>query len=343
MYPASPVVATRFRTALRTRLRLLVVPFLVTVLPTLRVFAQSPGRTVVIGFLGPASAAAYARWLDVLNVTLRESGYVEGRNLRTEYRYGEGNYERLPSHAADLVRLKVDVIVTSSTPATLAVKKATASIPIVTALISDPDETGVVASLRQPGGNVTGPAFFLRELNEKRLELLRETLPKIKRVAFFVNPSNITMTRLTEQANEQARLLGLELITVPVRDAADVEPRFSEINARRPDAAIFVDDPVFNAVVSRIGELSLRYRLPTIGFDERVAEGGALLAYSVDQADLFRQAAAYVVKILRGARPADLPIERSSRFLLTVNRKTAQTLNISIPTPVLLRADRIIQ
>ena len=299
-------------------------------------------RSAVIGFLGPASAAAYAGWLESMKVTLRELGYIEGRDVRLEARFGDGSQERLPQQAAELVRLRVDVIVTSSTAAALAAKRATSTIPIVTALISDPVDSGVVASLSRPGGNVTGTAFLLRELHGKRLEVLMEAVPKIKRVAFFANPENASAEIIAAQAYATARKLGVELVQVDVRRSIDVEAAFTEAS-RRVDAALFTDDPVFNAAGRRLGELSLERRIPAIGFDSRVAEGGALMAYGVDQHDMFRRAARYVDKILKGANPAELPVERSSRFLLTVNQKTARALDIRVPGAVLLRADRVIE
>ena len=306
----------------------------------LRAFAQQK-QLAVVGFLGPASATAYASWLDVMHARLRELGYVDGKNLRFVPRYGDGSFERLSEHAADLVRLKAHVIVTSSTDAALAAKRATTTIPIVTALISDPVDTGVVASLSRPGGNVTGTTFLLRELNGKRLELIKETLPQVRRVAVLLNAKSASSSKVM-QVEDTARALKLQLVKMDVERPADLETRVAAL-AGKVDAVVINDDPLFNASASRIGQLVLQARLPAVGFDDRVAEGGALLAYAIDQHDMFRRAAGYVDKVLKGAKPADLPIERSSRFLLTVNQKVARALGLQVPTAVRIRADRVIE
>jgi putative tryptophan/tyrosine transport system substrate-binding protein len=305
-------------------------------------FGQSAYRTATVGFLGPASPAAYASWLQSLKDRLRELGYIENRNLRLEPRYGNGSYERLAQQAREFARLKVDVIVTSSTPAVREAIRANPDTPIVTALIADPVDMGVVQSLARPGGNVTGMAYFLRELNGKRLELLKEMLPGIKRIAVLANADNAAARSMLQQAHSTSRLLEIELREFRTSGSEQFGATFAAIAADRPDALLITDDPIYNAYAKQIGALCLAHRLAAIGGTEFM-DHGVVLAYSVDHHEMFRRAAGYVDKILRGARPSELPIERSSHFRLVVNRKVARTLGVAVPQAVLLRAERTIE
>ena len=308
----------------------------------LAAFAQQKGKVWRIGFFGPGSAAANQHRIEALKAGLRDLGYVEGKNIAIEFRWADGNYERLSGLAAELVRLKVDVIVTHGTPGILAVKQATATIPIVMATVSDPVATGLVAGLRQPGGNVTGVMFFTQELNEKRMELVREIFPKARRVAILANPDNDSMKPIIPALEVAAKALKLEFRRFDVRGLAEFENAFSAMAAWRADAVIAVDDPMLIANDKGIVEQSSKRRLPLIGWKE-IAEGGGFLGYGVDYPDMFRRSASYVDRILKGARPADLPVERSTKFELVINVKTVNALGVKLPQSVLVRADRVIE
>ena len=301
--------------------------------------AAGPRR---IGFLLPATREGFESRVEALRAGLRELGHVEGKSLAYEYRAADGKYERLPALAAELIGLKVDVLVTAGTPGALALKGATATIPIVIATIADPIVTGIVPSLARPGGNITGLMFVGAELNAKRLEFLKQALARLKRVAVLMNPDNAAMAPVQREMAQAGAKLGVEIVRFDVRSPDEFEGAFAGIAAKRADAVVIVEDGMLNVNASRLGALATAKRLPSIGVDE-VADGGGLLAYGVNQREMFRRAAAYVDKILKGAKPADLPIERSSTFSLVLNLKTARQLALAVPPEIRLRADRVIE
>ncbi|HKA43146.1 MAG TPA: ABC transporter substrate-binding protein [Burkholderiales bacterium] len=305
-------------------------------------FAQRQGKLRRIGFLGPAALSATAHRVEGLRAGLRELGYVEGKNIAIEFRFADGKYERLPELAAELVRLKVDLIVTHGTPATQAAQQATATIPIVIATITDPVASGVVASLRQPGKNVTGVMVFTQELNEKRLEMLRQVFPNAKRVAILANADNVSMKSLAPALEATGKALKLEVKRFDVRSPDEFEKAFSAMAAARVDAVVPIEDAMLFTNDQALADQAAKRRLPLIAWKE-AAEKGGFLAYGVDFPDMFRRSASYVDRILKGARPADLPMERSTKFELLVNMKTARSLGIKLPQSVLVRADRVIE
>ena len=325
-----------------TRRKLFIAFGLGALAEALPAFAQQKGKVWRIGFLGPATAAANAQRIEALRAGLRELGYVEGKNIAIDFRWAEGKYERLPELAAELVRLKVDIIVTHGTPGSLAAKKATATIPIVIATISDPVATGVVASLRQPGGNVTGLMFFTQELNEKRLEMIREVFPNAKRVAILTNADNASMKPMMPALEATGKALRLEVRRFDVRGPDDFEKAFSAMLAARADAVVPIEDAMMLANDKVIAAHALKRRLPLVGWNE-VAEKGGVLAYGVNFPDMFRRSASYVDRIFKGANPADLPMERSTKFELVINMKTVKALGVKLPQSVLVRADRVIE
>jgi putative ABC transport system substrate-binding protein len=267
---------------------------------------------------------------------------VDGRNLAIEYRWAEGRNERYAENAAELVRFKVDVIVTSGTPPTLAAKQATAVIPIVFAAAGDPVGTGLVASLARPGGNVTGLSTQTAETASKRLELLREIVPGLSRLAIMCNVGNpISLLELGE-AQAAARALGLEVTTSELRRAEDISPAFDALKGRA-DALYVCTDPLVNTHRIRINTLALAARLPTIYLFREYVEAGGLMSYGANVPDLFRRAADYVDKILRGGKPADIPVEQATKFDLIINLTTAKALDRLIPESFLVRADEVIE
>jgi len=274
---------------------------------------------------------------------LRELGYVEGRNIALEPRWADGHHGRLPELAAELVRLKVDVIVAAATPANLAAKAATRTTPIVMVAVSDPARIGLVASLARPGGNITGLSLLTPELSGKRLELLLEILKRAPRVAALSNPDNRSHAVFLDETIAAARSLRIEVLPLRARNAAEIEQAFTEAKKKNADALLVFDDPVIWGHRKLIVEQAAQARLPTMyGYSEFVDEGG-LISYGPHRPDLYRRTAAYVDKILKGANPAELPIERPTRFELFINQGTARALGLAIPQTLLLRADRVIE
>jgi ABC-type uncharacterized transport system substrate-binding protein len=304
--------------------------------------AQQPKKIPRIGVLigGPAAARLYD---EVFRQGLHELGYVEGQNVVLELRDAEAKAERLPDLAAELVRLKVDVIVTSSTPAIHVVKQATQTIPIVMAFSGDPVGTGLVASLAKPGGNITGLSDIGPEISGKQLELLKEAFPKISRVAFFLNPSNQSNRLRLKAAEVTAGELKVQIQALEVRSANDFEKAFSAIRKGKAQALMTVRDPAINANQTRTLEFAAENRLPTMHMDKEPVEAGGLMSYGPNIPDLWRRAATYVDKILKGAKPADLPVERPIKFELVINLKTAKQIGVTIPPNLLARADRVIR
>ncbi len=306
--------------------------------------AQPATRVPRVGYLGNSSPSLEADVVDAFRQGLRGLGYVEGQNIVIEYRWAEGNIERFPRFAAELVELRVDVIVTAGTPGTLAAKQATKTIPIVMAVAADAVGAGLVASLAQPGGNVTGSNTILHELEPKRLELLKEVVPRLSRVAILWNPGNPATALGFKETQTAASVLRVTLEpVVEIRRAGDFGNAFAMIARARPEALHVIADRFLLAHRKRIVEFTARHRLPaTYPYREFVAEGG-LMSYSPSFPALFRHAATLVDKILRGAKPADLPVEQPTKFDLVINIKTAKSLGLTIPLSVLARADELIK
>jgi putative ABC transport system substrate-binding protein len=302
-----------------------------------------PGKAYRIGYVGNSSPSLEPRLLAAFRDGLRDLGYVEGQNIRIEYRWAEGRYERLPDFMAELVRLKVDLIVVAGTPATLAAMKATSAIPIVMAVIGDALEAGVVPSLARPGGNVTGLSTVVPELEGKRLELLKQALPKLSRLAVLANPTNPFVIAALKHSQRAAEELHVKLQRVDVRQPEEFGNAFSIIAKERPDALVVIADRFMLAHRAQIVAFGTTSRLPGMfPYGEFVEEGG-LMAYGPSYPDMFRRSTSYVDKILKGAKPADLPVQQASKFELVINLKTAKALGLTIPPSLLLRADKVIE
>ena len=308
----------------------------------LAAFAQQAGKIARIGFLGATSASSYAKQLDGFRLGLRDFGYMEGKNIVLEYRWAEGNYAQLAELAAELVRSKVDVIVTHGTPGTRAAKGTTTTIPIVMAISGDAVATGLVVSLPRPGGNITGSTFFGPELSAKQIELLKEILPRITRVAVLVNPDNPVIGPMSKAIEITTKSLNLGLQQFAVRGPNEFENAFSAMVQKSVEAVAIQEDGMLNANVRTAGDLAMRKRLPLIGNTE-VPRAGGVLGYGVNFPEVFRRAAYFVDKILKGAKPADLPVQQPTKFELVINLKTAKALGITIPQSLLSRADEVIQ
>jgi putative ABC transport system substrate-binding protein len=330
---------------MNTRRQLLMALGAGTLARPLALLAQQPATRIPrIAFLGAASAAGYAARIDAFRAGFRDLGYEEGRNITIEYRWAEGQYDRLPELAAELVRLKVDVIVTHAYAPTLAAKRATAAVPIPVVMtnVGDAVAWGIVASLSRPGGNITGDTFFLTELAAKRLEVLKDAVPRVRRIAVLVNPDNPGTKPNLQAMDVAAKALQLVLERFDARGPADLESAFAAMVAKRCDALTVLEDPKIIVNFKRIAELAAKQRLPSIGAVE-ITEAGGMIGYGVNFLALYRRAAVFVDKILRGARPADIPVERPTRFELAINMNTAKALGLKIPQSVLLRADRVIE
>jgi putative ABC transport system substrate-binding protein len=308
--------------------------------------AQPAGRVYRIGYLSTGSATStYLRPLEAFQQGLRELGWVAGKNIVIEYRYAEGRVDWLPRLAEELVRLKVDVIAASPTPATLAARNATRTIPIVGMGLTEPVAVGLVASLARPGGNVTGVAYsFHTDIFGKQLELLKEVVPRVRRVAVLSNPTvGPTHTLTMNSAKAAARPLGLELRLHEAREPGEFDGAFAAMAGDRAAALLVAGDAMFFAHRERLAVLALKHRLPAMSTQWQWVEAGGLLAYGPSLPDLWRRAATYVDKILKGARPADPPIEQPTKFELAVNPKTAKALGLTIPPSLLARADQVIE
>jgi putative ABC transport system substrate-binding protein len=295
----------------------------------------------VIGFLGGADSVGYRAQIQALRLGLEDHGYVEGRNIAIEYRWAEGNYDRLPVLAAELVRLKVAVIITQGTPAALVAKQATTSIPIVMAIVGNPVETGIVASLARPGSNITGSSFFYPEINAKRLELIKEFIPGLTRVGVLMNPDNPAMMAVLHAMEQTAQALHVKLQPVNVRLLDELDTAF-EIAKGQIEALTVIDEGLFIADSKRVVNLAIGGRLPSIGFRE-YCEAGGLAAYGVNFPHIWRESMTLVDKILKGAKPADLPIQQATRFEFVINLKTAKALGLEVPPTLLARADEVIE
>jgi putative ABC transport system substrate-binding protein len=303
---------------------------------------KEPARVARIGFLGAASASSWASRIEALRAGLRDLGYVEGKNLVIEFRWAEGKYDRLPDLAAELVRLKVDVLLTHGTPGSRAAKQATTAIPIVMVLVGDPVATGLVASLARPGGNITGSTFFNRELAAKRLELVKECFPRIRRIAQLENLDNPTSGLGPQGMELTARSLNVELQQFGVRGPKDFENAFTAMARDRIEAVAVDEEGMLNSNLGLIADLATKQRLPSTG-SALFADAGGLIGYGINNPELYRRASYFVDKILKGAKPAELPIERPTKFEVVLNMRTAKAVGIKFPKTIIVRADRVIE
>jgi putative tryptophan/tyrosine transport system substrate-binding protein len=314
--------------------------------------AQPAGKIYRIGYLSPSSpsdperlASPFGeRGLAAFRQGLRALGYVEGQNIAIENRWAEGRFERLPDLAAELVRLKVDVIVSVVTQASLAAKNATRTIPIVMVAVGDPLGSGLVASLARPGGNVTGPSSMYADLVGKQLEVLKEIVPKLSRVAVLWNPANAAwQAQMLKATGVAARALGLQVQLLEARGPDELEGAFAAMNRERASALLVAPDVIFALHARRIADLAAKRHLPAMYGSSEHVEAGGLISYAPNIPDVFRRAATYVDKILKGARPSDLPVEQPTKFEVFMNLKTAKALGLTIPPSLLLRADQVIE
>lgn len=296
-----------------------------------------------IGFLGNSTAALETNLFGPFREGLRELGYVEGRNAVIESRWAEGQYERFPALVAELAAAKVAVIVTAGTPASLAVKKSAPSIPLVMVAVGDPVGTGLISTLARPGGNVTGVSSIAPELEGKRLELLREVLPRLSQVAVLSNPDNAFHVSSIRQTRTAAELLRLNVQFVGVRASDEISGAFATIARAHPQALVVMADRVFLHERVRIADFAADNRLASVVTHQELVDSGALMSFGPNYPDMHRRAATYVDKILRGAKPGDLPVEQPMKFELVLNLRTAKKLALTIPQSVLLRADRVIE
>jgi putative tryptophan/tyrosine transport system substrate-binding protein len=300
-----------------------------------------PGKLTTIGFLGGASALAESQWAAAFVQRLHQLGWTEGRTVAIEYRWAEGRNEPADI-VAEFVRRKVDIIVTYGTPSILAAKQATSAIPIVFAAAGDPVRTGIVASLARPGGNVTGLSLLATDLAGKRIELLREVVPRLRRLAILGNVSNPLVVLEMGEVQAAALTLGLDVLTSEIRKAGDIVPAFEAFEGRA-DALFVVLDPLISNNRVPIATLALDGRLPTMHGLRELVEAGGLMCYAANFPDLFRRTAGLVDKILRGVKPAEIPVEQPTKFDLVVNLTTAKALGLAIPDSFLVRADKVIE
>ena len=306
--------------------------------------ARAAGNApAVIGLLAPFTRADTELWHRAFRQGLHDLGWVEGRNVRFEYRYADGQVDRLPELVAELINLKVDVIVTSVTPDALAAAKATKTIPIVMAATGDPVATGLIASLARPGGNVTGLTQIQTDLSAKRLQLLKEIAPGISRIAALWNSQDAISVLAWQEIQRAARQLAVELHSLEVRSSDELTAAFASVADAHDDALMVLPSPIFVVNEQRIADFAAKHRLPSMFHLREFVQAGGLLAYGPDRADLFRRAATYVDKILKGANPSDLPVEQATKFQLFINLKTAQALGLTVPPLLLATADEVIE
>jgi ABC-type uncharacterized transport system substrate-binding protein len=306
------------------------------------VTSAQPAAAPAIGLLGAGTRGGSTVYVDVLRKALRERGYVDARSVRFEERWAEGQFDRLPGLASELVRLKVDVMIADSTPAALAAKRATSEIPIVFTAAGDPVGQKLVESLARPGGNVTGLSIISPELGPKRLELIKEAIPKVTRVAYVVNRGNPVGAASIKPMEDAARSLKLDVRFFDVRHPAEIDTAFADMSKQRVGAVVISADVMIKDHLPRIFALTMKYRLPA-ALGAVFPQKDFFLAYGIDAMDNWPAAAVYVDKILKGARPADLPVEQPTKFRLVVNLKTAKALGLTIPPSLLLRADQVIE
>jgi len=304
--------------------------------------AQPAGKVWRIGFISSLASSTANYQAEGFTKGLRELGYMEGHNVIIEYRWAEGDYNRLPSLAKELIGLNPDLILCGGPPAALAVKAVTKTIPVVF-IAGNPVGAGIVTGLAKPDGNLTGFDVFAEELDAKRLELLKEALPKAARVAFLLNPDNQPAGLQQNRARTAAEALGVQPRFVEAQRPGDIDTAFAAMARERPDALLVLGDPMFNSERKRIAALALRIRVPVIHWVRDFTDAGGLMSYGPDLRALYQRAATYVDKILKGARPGDLPIEQPTKFELVINLNTARALGLTIPQSLLLRADQVIQ
>jgi putative ABC transport system substrate-binding protein len=305
------------------------------------VHAQQPGKIPRIGILGASSASLSQ--IEAFRQGLRDFGYIEGQTVTIESRWAEGKFDQLPDLAAELVRLRVDVIFAAAAPAIKAASQATKTIPIVFEMLADPVSAGFVSSLAKPGGNLTGVAGLAPELSGKRLELLKEIVPRLKRVAILGNPSNPNFRSVLTETETAASALGLQLQVLEVKEPAKLQSAFSAMNKGRAEALSILPDPMLVSEQKRIIDLAAKGRLPAIYGTSVTVEAGGLIAYSPSPSQMFRRVAYYIDRILKGAKPADLPVEQPIKFELVINLKAAKQIGLTIPLNVLARADKVIK
>jgi putative ABC transport system substrate-binding protein len=312
--------------------------------PPLAAEGQPAGKVRRLGYLSAGSPPGNPRLIEAFRQGLRDLGWAEGQNVAIEYRFAEGRFDRLPGLAAELVRLTVDVIVASPLPAALAAKSATGTIPVVFMGVADPVGQGLVASLAVPGGNVTGLSFSVGpDIFGKDLELLKDAVPRLRHVAVLSNPASQGQRLILSNVKSAARSLGLQLQLLEARGPEEFDGAFAAMARERVGALFVVTDPAYSPHRARLAELAAKSRLPSIFTQREDAEAGGLISYGPRLSDLWRRGATYVDKLLKGARPADLPVEQPTKFELVINLKTAKALGLTIPPSVLARADEVIQ
>jgi putative ABC transport system substrate-binding protein len=304
--------------------------------------AQQPAMPVV-GYLDNGSADTSARYVDAFRKGLNETGYVEGQNVKVEYQYFEGQYDRVPALTAELVRRRVAVIVSSGEVAALAAKAATATIPIVFGVAEDPVRLGLVASLARPGGNATGINFLAQEVVAKRLGLLHDLVPKAVVVAVLVNPTNVAAETMLRDVQEAARTLGLRISVLNASTSSEIDAAFATLARERPDALFVAPDGFFGSRRVQFATLTAINKIPAIYASRDPVAAGGLMSYGTDRADMYRQVGVYTGRILKGAKPADLPVLQSTKFELVINLQTARALGIEVPPDMLTIADAVIE
>jgi putative ABC transport system substrate-binding protein len=305
--------------------------------------AQPAGRVYRIGFLGNSTAALEANLVGPFREGLRDFGYVEGRNVLIEYRWAEGKYDRFPALIGELLALKVAVIVTAGTPATLAVKKATTSVPLVMLAVGDPVGTGIVPSLSHPGGNITGSTAISTEMDAKRLELLREVVPSVSYIALLWNAGSPLQVLAEKQVQAAAQVLRMRVLSLGVKTEEEIKSALAVMARERPDALLVLADRLLLHHRGLIMDFATRHRLPGVHAYRELVEAGGLMSFGPSYADMHKRAAYFVDRILKGAKPGDLPVERPLTFELVINLKTARALGLTIPQSLPLRADQVIE
>jgi putative ABC transport system substrate-binding protein len=305
--------------------------------------AQQTGNVYRIGFLGNSTAALEANLVGPFREGLRDLGYVEGRNVLIEYRWAEGKYDRFPALIGELLALKVAVIVTAGTPATLAVKKATTSVPLVMTAVGDPVGTGIVPSLSHPGGNITGLTAISTEMDAKRLELLREVVPSVSYIALLWNAASPLQVLAEKQVQAAAQVLRMRVLSLGVKTEEEIKSALAVMARERPDALLVLADRLLLHHRVLIMDFATRHRLPGVHAYRELVEAGGLMSFGPSYADMHKRAAYFVDRILKGAKPGDLPVERPRTFELVINLKVAKALGLTIPQSVLLRGTEIIQ
>lgn len=328
---------------IRNRLALMLVLALGFGWTALTVHAQGADKLPRVGFLGNSTATLEANLIGPFRDGLRDLGYVEGQNILIEYRWAEGNYQRFPELIAELIASKVDVIVTAGTPATQAYQKARTSIPLVMVAVGDPVGTGIVASLNRPGGNITGLTSISPDLESKRIELLREVIPELSHIAVLWNPKNAFHAIENKQVETAAASFRMKVLYLGVETQDQIGNAFAQILEEGPEALLVLADRVFLHNRALIMDFATKYHLPGVYAYLELVEAGGLMSYGPSYADMHKRAATYVHKILKGAKPADLPVEQPTKFNLVVNLKTAKAFGLKIPQSLLLRADEVIE